>query len=459
MSNIFRLREMNVEARKEVLERLDNLTELPLLLLSFIMVPVLLGPLLLEDSFSEAELTLFNTLDIFIWAVFAADFLGKFVITPDKWGYIKRNWLEALTVAIPFMRPFRIIRLILFSARAIRATRRLVKVDFLIVYAIGVVVIAATVVTGVEHGHDSIDSFADALWWSVVTTTTVGYGDMTPVTPIGRGIAVLLMLVGIGLFGGLTANFASSIFRTDDNVEANTEQLLDEMQKLRKDLVSLRRRVDLSQRNPQPMAQTRGFSLSAITNIIRRPTVVVSNMLRRGDGRTVAREESGEDSMPDAQTFRQAWGKFATGVSVVTTVQSDGQIHGMTANSITSVSLDPLLTLVCAGHSTTSYPLIKESGRFAINILAEDQRAIAEYYARPTDKKTGDVPASFSLTAQGAATLDGSLAYMDCRVVNEYVAGDHTVFIGAVEEIAIGGDEIKPLLFFEGKFNRLSSGG
>ena len=160
--------------------------------------------------------------------------------------------------------------------------------------------------------------------------------------------------------------------------------------------------------------------------------------------------------MPDAQTFRQAWGKFATGVSVITTVEADDEIHGMTANGITSVSLDPLLALVSAAHSTASYPLIKETGRFAINILSEEQQSIAEYYARPTDQKTGDVPASFSRTDQGAATLDGSLAYMDCRVVNEYVAGDHTLFIGEVEEIHIG--DGRPLLYFEGRFNRLPDG-
>ena len=445
-----RFREMDIDTRNAMLARLDRMTELPLLLLSFIMVPVLLGPLLWEDSFSTAERALFQTLDIFIWAIFAADFFLKFAITPAKLNYLKRHWLEALTVLVPFLRPLRILRIILFGARAIRAARRLVNVDFLIVYAIGIVVIAATIVTGVERGHDSIDSFTDALWWSVVTATTVGYGDMTPVTPIGRGMAILLMLVGIGLFGGLTANFASTIFRTDDNVEANTELLLDEMQSLRAELRGLRRSVDVSQR-PAP---SRGFSLSAVANIIRAPTSIVSNIIRRA-ARPDAPEETGENSMPDADTFRQAWGKFATGVSVVTTVESDDAIHGMTANGITSVSLDPPLALVCAGHTAASYPLIKQSGRFAINILSEDQRPIAEYYARPSDQKTGDAPASFSRTAQGAATLDGSLAYMDCRVVNEYVAGDHTIFIGQVEEISIDPNGARPLLYFEGKFNRL----
>ena len=297
MNNLFRFREMDTEVRKAMLDRLDRMTELPLLLLSFIMIPVLLGPFLWEDSFSTAERALFQTLDIFIWAIFAADFFLKFVITPAKLNYLKRHWLEALTVLVPFLRPLRILRIVLFGARAIRGARRLANVDFLIVYAIGIVVIAATVVAGVERGHDSINSFTDALWWSVVTATTVGYGDMTPITPVGRGMAVLLMLVGIGLFGGLTANFASTIFRTDDNVEANTELLLDEMRELREELKELKERIDsadLPSREVQP-ASAKGFSLSAVSNIIRRPTSIVSNMFRRSS-QAPEREETGDDS-------------------------------------------------------------------------------------------------------------------------------------------------------------------
>ena len=293
MNKGFGLRRMDIAARQAMLERFESMTELPLLLLSFAMVPVLIGPLLWEDSFSDAEKTLFRTLDIFIWALFAADFALKFIITTDKLAFLRRNWLEALVVLVPFIRPLRIIRIILFGARAIRATRRrMVNVDFLLVYAIGIVVVAATIVTGVERGHDSIDSFTDALWWSVVTATTVGYGDMTPVTPVGRGMAVLLMLVGIGLFGGITANFASTIFRTDDNVEANTENLLSEVRALRGEVEALRNSVDALGRGealpqaPQAGSETepasRGFSFGAAANIIRGRVESASNLLRRG---------------------------------------------------------------------------------------------------------------------------------------------------------------------------------
>ena len=160
--------------------------------------------------------------------------------------------------------------------------------------------------------------------------------------------------------------------------------------------------------------------------------------------------------MSNAHDFRQAWGKFATGVSIVTTNAPDGEIHGMTANGITSVSLDPLLVLVCAGHSTATYPLIRSSGRFAISILGQHQQSIAEYYARPTEGKTGDVKVSFNRTSHGSAIVDGCLATMDCELFDETQAGDHTIFIGRVDEIEISSG--KPLIFFEGKFGQLSNG-
>ena len=91
--------------------------------------------------------------------------------------------------------------------------------------------------------------------------------------------------------------------------------------------------------------------------------------------------------MSDPHLFRQAWGKFATGVTVITTFQPDGEVHGMTANGICSVSLDPLLALVCAGHNTASYPFIKESKRFAINILKMEQLAIANTSPDPPRRR------------------------------------------------------------------------
>ena len=444
---------MDVEAREAMLDRIERLTELPLLLLSFIMIPLLLGPMLWD--LSETEDLVFSTLDVFIWAVFAADLAVKLAIAPDRLRFVKRNWLEVLVVAVPFIRPLRLVRLFVFGTRAFVRSRRLVNVDFLLVYAIGMVIIAATIVTAAEADKDTIDSFPDALWWSMVTVTTVGYGDMTPVSPTGRAIAVFLMIGGIGLFGGLTANLASAIVKTEDTSEAKVDLLLREVRTLRSQVGGLETTAEETARSIQTSAEPQGFSLQGAANIIRERLSGAMSRLRNRST-TKAEDESRSEDMPDSQTFRQAWGKFATGVSVVTTVQEDGSVHGMTANGISSVSLDPPLVLVCVGHTAASYPLIREAKRFAINIMNEDQRPLAEYYARPSDQKTGELDVSFTHTERGVATVDGSLAHMDCRVVSEHEAGDHTIFIAEVEEIEIG--DGKPLLYYEGRFSSLADG-
>jgi len=114
-------------------------------------------------------------------------------------------------------------------------------VDFLLVYAMGLVIIAATIVTSVETTASSqITSFEDALWWAIVTVTTVGYGDITPVTATGRAIAMALMLVGIGLFGGLTANLASLLRESDQTHGDAILELAAEVRILRDEISLLR---------------------------------------------------------------------------------------------------------------------------------------------------------------------------------------------------------------------------
>ena len=157
--------------------------------------------------------------------------------------------------------------------------------------------------------------------------------------------------------------------------------------------------------------------------------------------------------MVDSKSFREAWGKFATGVSIVTTIQPDGHVHGMAANGINSVCPDPPLVLVSVDHNRNSYPLIKETGRFAISILREDQLEIAKYYAGPPELRTGQIGDSFSFTERGSAIVNNCLACMDCHVVNEHVSGDHTIFIAEIDELRVFSG--KPLIFFEGKFGGL----
>jgi len=229
----------DISRREELLHRIERITEMPLLIFAFAMIPLLLGPMLWELTAQE-EAT-FLILDYFIWALFAVDLIVKVAISPHRFAYLRRHWLEVLVVVIPFFRPLRILRIFVFGSRAWVGMRRLVNVDFLLVYGVGLVIIAATVVASVEGGEGaSIHSFADALWWAVVTITTVGYGDMVPVTLVGRAVAFVLMLGGIAFFSGMTANLASFLIKGKDLHKDEVMKLVKEIDGLRQDMAKLR---------------------------------------------------------------------------------------------------------------------------------------------------------------------------------------------------------------------------
>jgi len=157
----------------------------------------------------------------------------------------------------------------------------------------------------------------------------------------------------------------------------------------------------------------------------------------------------------NAAEFRKAMGAFATGVTIIT-VDLDGEVHGMTANAFTSVSIDPLLVLVCVDHSTRTHAHLHAKKRFGINVLSEDQRAISEYYARPDrdhENAESEAGARFERTRHGTPILHGSLAYLECRLHSAEEAGDHTIFIAEVEDVVVR--EGDPLLFFRGKYRKV----
>ncbi len=227
---------MNIDMRKALLVRIEQVTELPLILLSFAMVPLLAASFLWELNPDTERIVV--TLDVFIWAFFAAVLLAKLALAHDRWHYVKANWLDVALVLIPFIRPLRILRVITYLWRGIHGATRMMKLDYLLVYAIGFVLVMATIVTTVETGSgSSLESFPNALWWAVVTATTVGYGDMVPATTAGRGVAIILMFGGIGLFGAVTANLASFLVRNDGDNEA-LDRLVAEVQTLRKEVAA-----------------------------------------------------------------------------------------------------------------------------------------------------------------------------------------------------------------------------
>lgn len=153
--------------------------------------------------------------------------------------------------------------------------------------------------------------------------------------------------------------------------------------------------------------------------------------------------------------FRDALGSFATGVAVIT-VNYDGEVHGMTANAFSSVSLDPPVVLVCVDQRARTRAHLRAKKRFGVNVLAEGQRIISEYYARPAqDHRLAEQEAGahFDRAAHGTPVLNGALAYLECRLHSAQDAGDHTIVIAEVEEVIVRGGE--PLLYHSGQYRTI----
>ncbi|MGB9236432.1 MAG: flavin reductase family protein [Terriglobales bacterium] len=158
-----------------------------------------------------------------------------------------------------------------------------------------------------------------------------------------------------------------------------------------------------------------------------------------------------------ANDFRKAMGCFATGVTVIT-VDQDGEIHGMTANAFTSVSLDPPLVLVCVDHRARTHAHLHARKRFGVNVLSSDQQAISEYYARSSEahQHAETAGALFERTAHGTPVLQGALAYLECRLDSAQPAGDHTIFLAEVEHVEVR--EGDPLLYFRSRYRDIGAG-
>ena len=149
-----------------------------------------------------------------------------------------------------------------------------------------------------------------------------------------------------------------------------------------------------------------------------------------------------------AGDYRAAMRRFPTGVTVVTTML-DGTLKGFTANAVASVSAEPPTLLVCVNRRARTHELIARAGRFCVNLLTLDQRALAERFSshEPTDPFE---TVAHRVVATGAPVLDGALAYLDCELAEEYSAGTHTIFIGTV--LACGSADGAPLGYFNATY-------
>jgi len=157
--------------------------------------------------------------------------------------------------------------------------------------------------------------------------------------------------------------------------------------------------------------------------------------------------------------FRRALSQFATGVTVITVECAPRRVHGMTANSFTSVSLEPPLISVCVDERAHLLPMIKERRVFGVNVLKENQQNLSEFFARPEqdqeehEREEARLQVSFDWTRERIPLLNNVLCQVACSLYAAHVAGDHTIVVGEVLSARLySGD---PLIFFRGDYTRL----
>ncbi len=152
--------------------------------------------------------------------------------------------------------------------------------------------------------------------------------------------------------------------------------------------------------------------------------------------------------------FKAVLGRFASGVTVVTTKDADGKFHGLTVSAFSSVSMNPPLVLVCIHKNTGSYQSFVECKAFVVNILAESQKPLSNHFASHADDKFSDL--KYELSDDGLPILADCLANMECKLKHSYDGGDHTIFVGEINVAIVKAE--KPLIYWLGNYRTLEFG-
>jgi voltage-gated potassium channel len=214
--------------RHDLVDSIERVTRYPMTLLGVAWLVIAIT-VLTTDVKGSASIPLVGTL-FALWAILLVEYLVRLVVTPDRRGYLKRRWVEPVTVAVPAFQGWHFVGIekmsLLFHEGWLRgqAILRHHSLFRVLIAAAGTLFVGAWLVLLFEENAkgSNIHSYPDALWWAIVTVTTVGYGDRFPVTGGGRTVAVILMLVGIGLIGVLTATVASVFIK--EHTDATKEE-------------------------------------------------------------------------------------------------------------------------------------------------------------------------------------------------------------------------------------------
>lgn len=153
----------------------------------------------------------------------------------------------------------------------------------------------------------------------------------------------------------------------------------------------------------------------------------------------------------DSQELRRVMGHFATGVTVITTKDVDGNHNGLTANAFMSLSLSPPLVVISVDKGATCYACFELQNGFTVNFLSEEQEEISRRFAtKGVDKFAG---VQWHAGNNGAAIIEGAVGHVECKITQCHDGGDHTIVVGEILNVAANGE--RPLLFFKGKYQRL----
>ncbi len=214
--------------RHDLVDRIEHATRLPMCAVgvAWLVIGIIV---LTTDRHGSASTALVASVFV-LWVVLFAEYAVRLVISPDRKGYLKRRWVEPVTVVLPPLQGWHLIGiekmcLVIYEARLrIEVILRHHSLFRVLLAATATLFLGAWLVLLFEENakHSNIHSYPDALWWAIVTVTTVGYGDRYPVTGGGRTVATVLMLVGIGLIGVLTATVASVFIK--EHTDANKEE-------------------------------------------------------------------------------------------------------------------------------------------------------------------------------------------------------------------------------------------
>lgn len=156
----------------------------------------------------------------------------------------------------------------------------------------------------------------------------------------------------------------------------------------------------------------------------------------------------------DDRALRDAFGCFATGVTVVSTLNGAGEYFGLTANSFTSLSLEPPLVLFCLDYKALSFDAFHEAGHFVVNVLGEGQEELSAHFARSSPDKWNGV--AYETWDSGCPVLPDCIAALECQTVARHEGGDHLIIIGRVERVRYDEGEVRPLLYYKGRYGAIS---